>query len=74
MKFGIFYEHQLPKVWKKLLEQQLFQDALAQIELANKLSIDYAWEVEDHFLKSIHTLNHLKYSWRQCLSEQKHPY
>ena len=42
MKFGIFYEHQLPKVWKKLLEQQLFQDALAQIELANKFSIDYA--------------------------------
>ena len=28
MKFGIFYEHQLPKPWKEGLEQQLFQDAL----------------------------------------------
>jgi len=33
------------------LEQQLFQDALDQVELANKLGIDYAWEVEHHFLE-----------------------
>ena len=51
MKFGIFYEHQLPKPWKEGLEQQLFQDALDQVELADKLGIDYAWEVEHHFLE-----------------------
>lgn len=51
MKFGIFYEHQLPKPWTEGLEQQLFQDALDQVELADRLGIDYAWEVEHHFLE-----------------------
>jgi hypothetical protein len=28
MRFGIFYEHQLPRPWTEGLEQKLFQDAL----------------------------------------------
>jgi alkanesulfonate monooxygenase SsuD/methylene tetrahydromethanopterin reductase-like flavin-dependent oxidoreductase (luciferase family) len=51
MKFGIFYEHQLPRPWTKGLEHKIFQDALNQVELADKLGIDYAWEVEHHFLE-----------------------
>jgi alkanesulfonate monooxygenase SsuD/methylene tetrahydromethanopterin reductase-like flavin-dependent oxidoreductase (luciferase family) len=51
MKFGIFYEHQLPRPWEEGDEQQLIQDALDQIELADKLGIEYAWEVEHHFLE-----------------------
>lgn len=51
MKFGIFYEHQLPKPWSEGLEQKLFQDALEQVELADRIGIDYAWEVEHHFLE-----------------------
>ena len=51
MKFGIFYEHQLPKPWSEGLEEKLFQDALDQVELADRLGIDYAWEVEHHFLE-----------------------
>ena len=51
MKFGIFYEHQLPRPWDEGSEHQLFQDALAQVELADRLGIDYAWEVEHHFLE-----------------------
>ncbi|MCH7742019.1 MAG: LLM class flavin-dependent oxidoreductase [Proteobacteria bacterium] len=51
MKFGIFYEHQLPKPWSEGAEQKLFQDALDQVELADRLGIDYAWEVEHHFLE-----------------------
>ena len=51
MKFGIFYEHQLPKPWSEGQEQQLFQDALDQVELADNLGIDHAWEVEHHFLE-----------------------
>jgi alkanesulfonate monooxygenase SsuD/methylene tetrahydromethanopterin reductase-like flavin-dependent oxidoreductase (luciferase family) len=51
MKFGIFYEHQLPRPWEEGAELQLFQDALAQVELADRLGIDYAWEVEHHFLE-----------------------
>ena len=51
MKFGIFYEHQLPRPWGEGDELQLFQDALSQVELADRLGIDYAWEVEHHFLE-----------------------
>jgi len=51
MKFGIFYEHQLPRPWREGDEQRLFQDALAQVELADRLGFDHAWEVEHHFLE-----------------------
>jgi alkanesulfonate monooxygenase SsuD/methylene tetrahydromethanopterin reductase-like flavin-dependent oxidoreductase (luciferase family) len=51
MKFGIFYEHQLPRPWREGDEQRLFQEALDQVELADRLGIDYAWEVEHHFLE-----------------------
>src|SRR3981189_2554988 len=51
MKFGIFYEHQLPRPWNEGDEYRLFQEALDQVELADKLGIDYAWEVEHHFLE-----------------------
>lgn len=51
MKFGIFYEHQLPRPWTERSERDLFHDSLAQIELADKLGYDYAWEVEHHFLE-----------------------
>jgi alkanesulfonate monooxygenase SsuD/methylene tetrahydromethanopterin reductase-like flavin-dependent oxidoreductase (luciferase family) len=51
MKFGIFYEHQLPRPWKEDSEYNLIQNSLTQIELADKLGYDYAWEVEHHFLE-----------------------
>ena len=51
MKFGIFYEHQLPRPWGKGRELALFQEALDQVELADRLGIDFAWEVEHHFLE-----------------------
>src|SRR5512147_482546 len=51
MQFGIFYEHQIPRPWPKGAEQRLFQEALDQVELADRLGIDYAWEVEHHFLE-----------------------
>ncbi len=51
MKFGIFYEHQLPRPWNDGDELKLFQDALDQVELADRIGIDYAWEVEHHFLE-----------------------
>ena len=51
MKFGIFYEHQLPRPWNEGDELKLFQEALDQVELADRLGIDYAWEVEHHFLE-----------------------
>jgi alkanesulfonate monooxygenase SsuD/methylene tetrahydromethanopterin reductase-like flavin-dependent oxidoreductase (luciferase family) len=51
MKFGIFYEHQLPRPWGEGEELKLFQDALSQVELADRLGIEFAWEVEHHFLE-----------------------
>ncbi len=51
MKFGIFYEHQLPKPWNEGDEARLFHEALEQVVLADRLGYDYAWEVEHHFLE-----------------------
>ena len=51
MKFGIFYELQLPRPWLPGGELQLYQNALDQVELADRLGYDYAWEVEHHFLE-----------------------
>ena len=51
MKFGIFYEHQLPRPWDEESEHRLLKDALEQVELADRLGIDYVWEVEHHFLE-----------------------
>ena len=50
MQFGVFYEHQLPKPWSDDDEFRLLRDALDQVELADRLGFDYAWEVEHHFL------------------------
>jgi alkanesulfonate monooxygenase SsuD/methylene tetrahydromethanopterin reductase-like flavin-dependent oxidoreductase (luciferase family) len=51
MKFGIFYELQLPRPWSDDDEYALVNQALDQIELADRLGFDYAWEVEHHFLE-----------------------
>ena len=51
MKFGVFYEHQLPRPWSAESEYQLLQNSLDEIELADRLGYDYAWEVEHHFLE-----------------------
>ncbi len=51
MKFGIFYELQLPRPWKEDDEHKLYQNALQEIELADRLGYDHAWQVEHHFLE-----------------------
>ncbi len=51
MRFGIFYEHQLPRPWTASSEAELYRDALEQVELADRLGFDYVWEVEHHFLE-----------------------
>jgi len=50
MKFGIFYELQLPRPWAPNAELKLYQDALTQVELADRLGYDYAWMVEHRCL------------------------
>jgi alkanesulfonate monooxygenase SsuD/methylene tetrahydromethanopterin reductase-like flavin-dependent oxidoreductase (luciferase family) len=51
MQFGLFYEHQLPKPWEDDAEHRLYKEALEQVELADRVGIDVAWEVEHHFLE-----------------------
>ncbi len=51
MKFGVFYELQLPRPWTETSEAQLFHEALDQFELADRLGYDHAWVVEHHFLE-----------------------
>jgi len=56
MKFGLFYEHQLPKPpdkeqWDPDAEHQMMKNALDQLELADSIGFDYCFEVEHHFLE-----------------------
>jgi len=51
MKFGVFYEHQYPRPWVPGGEARLYHEALDQVELADRLGYDCAWEVEHHFLE-----------------------
>ena len=51
MKFGVFYEHQIPRPWHQHSEYEHFQNALDQVELADRCGYDYAWQVEHHFLE-----------------------
>ena len=51
MKFGLFYELQLPRPWGPDDEYDLYKNTLDQIELADSLGFDYIWSVEHHFLE-----------------------
>ena len=51
MKFGVFYEHQLPRPWTTTSEHDLLQQSLDQFQFADQLGYDYAWVVEHHFLE-----------------------
>ena len=50
MRFGVFYELQLPKPWDDNAEHRLVHEAIEQVQLADRLGIDHAWAVEHHFL------------------------
>ncbi len=50
MRFGVFYELQLPKPWDDDAERRLIHEAIEQVQLADRLGIDHAWAVEHHFL------------------------
>ena len=51
MKFGIFIDLQLPRPWRDGDESKLFQEALEQVALADRIGIDYVWVQEHHFLE-----------------------
>jgi alkanesulfonate monooxygenase SsuD/methylene tetrahydromethanopterin reductase-like flavin-dependent oxidoreductase (luciferase family) len=56
VKFGLFYELQLPRpvgeeTWDPGAEQRLFEEMFEQVELADRLGFDYVFFVEHHFLE-----------------------
>ncbi len=56
MKFGLFYEHQIPRPrdkeqWDPDAEHKMMKYALDKIELSDQLGFDYIFEVEHHFLE-----------------------
>ena len=56
MKFGLFYELQLPKPgaadqWDPDAERRIYHEMLDQVALADSLGFDYVFEVEHHFLE-----------------------
>src|SRR5580693_9502924 len=51
MTFGVLYELQLPRPWGPDAEYNLVQNAIEQIEIADKFGAESAWAVEHHFLE-----------------------
>jgi alkanesulfonate monooxygenase SsuD/methylene tetrahydromethanopterin reductase-like flavin-dependent oxidoreductase (luciferase family) len=56
VKFGLFYELQLPKPgdadqWDPEAERRIYHEMLDQVALADSLGFDYVFEVEHHFLE-----------------------
>jgi alkanesulfonate monooxygenase SsuD/methylene tetrahydromethanopterin reductase-like flavin-dependent oxidoreductase (luciferase family) len=51
MKFGMFISLQCPRPWSGNDEQQLLNEALQQVELGDRLGLDYVWAQEHHFLE-----------------------
>ena len=56
MKFGIQYQLNVPRPldkdqWNDDDEYKIFQEALEQIEFADKLGFDYFWFTEHDFLE-----------------------
>ena len=74
MKFGIFYELQLPRPWEDGDELRLYQDALTQLETADRLGYDHAWVVEHHFLEEYsHSPSPESLPRRRQPAHQEHP-
>src|SRR5262249_37895774 len=51
VKFGLFFEHQVPRPWAEGDESRVLREGMEQIELADRLGFDCAWLVEHHFLE-----------------------
>jgi len=62
MKFGVFYEIQLPTPWAPGDHARMFRETLDHVVLADRLGFDHMWAVEHHFLED-HALSSAPESW-----------
>jgi alkanesulfonate monooxygenase SsuD/methylene tetrahydromethanopterin reductase-like flavin-dependent oxidoreductase (luciferase family) len=51
MKFGLMYEIQVKEPHYPGIEQERYNQVLAQVDLADEVGFDYFWTVEHHFLR-----------------------
>jgi alkanesulfonate monooxygenase SsuD/methylene tetrahydromethanopterin reductase-like flavin-dependent oxidoreductase (luciferase family) len=51
MKFGVFFQVQVPRPWRPESEFVAFHNALEQARLADELGFDHVWATEHHFLE-----------------------
>ena len=49
MRFGLFYQQQMPKPWTEGTEVKSFNDHIEQAVLADELGFDSVWVTEHHF-------------------------
>ena len=50
MKFGMFFELQMPKPWREDAESKTFWNAIDQVTFAEEMGFEHTWLVEHHFL------------------------
>jgi alkanesulfonate monooxygenase SsuD/methylene tetrahydromethanopterin reductase-like flavin-dependent oxidoreductase (luciferase family) len=50
MQFGMLYEIQVPKPWQVRSEYDVYQQVIAQVQLAEAMGFESCWTVEHHFL------------------------
>ena len=51
MKFGFFYEVQVPRPWGPETERTAFENDITQIVLGDALGFENVWVVEHHFFE-----------------------
>ncbi len=53
MKFGLFFQFQVPRPWHARKEYEVFRNAIDQAALAEQVGFDYTWVAEHHFLEEV---------------------
>ena len=50
MRFGMFFELQMPKPWSENAEYNTLWQAVEQVAYAEEMGFEHVWLVEHHFL------------------------
>ena len=53
MKFGLFYQLQVPKPWHDRSDYDIYRNAIDQVVQAEQSGFDYVWLAEHHFLEEV---------------------
>ncbi len=53
MKFGLFFQLQVPRPWHARSEYDIYRQAIDQTALAEQEGFDYTWVAEHHFLEEV---------------------